>query len=57
MYKRQILLNNGKQAFTINRGMRIAQMVVAAVIIVAPIEVDDLGETERSTGGFGSTGL
>ena len=52
-----ILLNNGKQAFTINRGMRIAQMVVAAVTIVAPIEVDDLGETERATGGFGSTGL
>ena len=52
-----ILLNNGNQAFTITRGMRIAQMVLAAVTIMTPIEVDDLDETERSTGGFGSTGL
>ena len=52
-----ILLNNGNQAFTITRGMRVAQMVLAAVTIITPIEVDDLDETERSTGGFGSTGL
>ena len=52
-----ILLNNGNRAFTITRGMRIAQMVLAAVTIITPIEVDDLDETERSTGGFGSTGL
>ena len=52
-----ILLNNGNQAFTITRGMRIAQMVLAAVTIITPIEVDDLDETKRSTGGFGSTGL
>ncbi len=52
-----ILLNNGNQAFTIIRGMRIAQMVFAAVTIVDPVEVDNLGETERATGGFGSTGL
>ena len=52
-----ILLNNGNQAFTITRGMRIAQMVLAAVTIMTPIEVDDLDETERSAGGFGSTGL
>ena len=52
-----ILLNNGNQAFTITRGMRVAQIVPAAVTIVTPIEVDDLDETERSTGGFGSTGL
>ena len=52
-----ILLNNGNQAFTITRGMRVAQMVLAAVTIITPIEVDDLGETKRSAGGFGSTGL
>ena len=52
-----ILLNNGNQAFTITRGMRVAQMVLAAVTIITPIEVDDLDETERSAGGFGSTGL
>ena len=52
-----ILLNNGKQAFTITRGMRIAQMVLAAVTIITPIEVENLDETERAAGGFGSTGL
>ena len=52
-----ILLNNGSKAFTITRGMRVAQMVLAAVTIITPVEVDDLDETKRSTGGFGSTGL
>ena len=52
-----ILLNNGDQAFTVTRGMRIAQMVLAAVTIIKPIEVDDLDETERAAFGFGSTGL
>ena len=52
-----ILLNNGNQAFTITRGMRVAQIVVAAVTIMTPVEVDDLDETKRSTGRFGSTGL
>ena len=52
-----ILLNIGSKAFTITRGMRVAQMVLAAVTIMTPIEVDDLDETERSAGGFGSTGL
>ena len=52
-----ILLNNGSKAFTITRGMRVAQIVLAAVTIMTPVEVDDLDETKRSTGGFGSTGL
>ena len=52
-----ILLNYGKQSFTITRGMRIAQMVLAAVTTMTPIEADDLAETERAAGGFGSTGL
>ena len=52
-----ILLNNGKKSFTIKRGMRIAQMVIAEVTIITPIEVDDLDETKRAAGRFGSTGL
>ena len=52
-----ILINNGNRGFTITRGMRIAQMVFAAVTTATPIEVDDLDDTERAAGGFGSTGL
>ena len=52
-----ILLNNSNRAFTVTRGMRIAQMVIAAVTIINPIEVDNLDETRRATRGFGSTGL
>ena len=52
-----ILTNNGNRGFTITRGMRIAQMVFAAVTTATPIEVDDLDDTERAAGGFGSTGL
>ena len=52
-----ILLNISNQDFTITRGMRIAQMVLAAVTIMNPIEANDLDKTERAAGGFGSTGL
>ena len=52
-----ILVNNGIDDFTITHGMRIAQMVIAAVTIMAPVEADDLDDTTRATGGFGSTGL
>ena len=52
-----ILINYGKKSFTVTRGMRIAQMVLAAVSTMTPIETDDLDETERAAGGFGSTGL
>ena len=52
-----ILLNNSNRVFTVTRGMRIAQMVLAAVTIITPIEVDNLDETVRAAGGFGSTGL
>ena len=52
-----ILLNNGNQDFIITGGMRIAQIVIAAVTMIDPIEADDLDKTERATGGFGSTGL
>ncbi|OUI95788.1 deoxyuridine 5'-triphosphate nucleotidohydrolase [Acetobacter indonesiensis] len=51
-----IMLNAGDQPFVITRGMRIAQAIVASVERVSWDECDELDETERGTGGFGSTG-
>lgn len=51
-----ILANLGTEPFTIMRGMRIAQMVVAAHARVEWQTVDQLPESDRGTGGFGSTG-
>lgn len=51
-----ILANLGTEAFTVERGMRIAQMVVARHAFVAWDKVETLDETARGTGGFGSTG-
>jgi dUTP pyrophosphatase len=51
-----LLINHGREAFAITRGMRIAQMVVAAVTRVALREVATLEQTDRGAGGFGSTG-
>ena len=52
-----MLINHGHQPFTITRGDRIAQLVVAPVVQVAICEVDALDETARGDGGHGSTGL
>jgi dUTP pyrophosphatase len=51
-----ILINLGQEAFPIRRGERIAQMLVAPVTRAAWVEVENLDETERGAGGFGSTG-
>ncbi len=51
-----ILVNLGHEPFVIRRGERIAQMVIAAVAQTTVQEVDTLDETERGSGGFGSTG-
>ncbi len=51
------LINLGDEAFTVERGMRIAQMVIAPVVQAGFDEVTDLDETERGAGGFGSTGV
>ena len=51
-----IILNTGDTAFEVTRGMRIAQAVLAPVVRAAWEEVDDLTETGRGAGGFGSTG-
>jgi dUTP pyrophosphatase len=52
-----LLVNLGQEAFTITRGMRIAQVIVAPVIQAEPVEVERVDETPRAAGGFGSTGL
>jgi dUTP pyrophosphatase len=52
-----ILLNAGDAPFTVERGMRIAQAVVAPVVRAEWREVESLDATGRDAGGFGSTGL
>ncbi len=51
-----ILINLGEEAFTIRRGDRIAQMVICPVAQAQWLETDDLDQTARGVGGFGSTG-
>ncbi len=52
-----IVMNAGQEAFTVERGMRIAQAVLAPVVRAVWAEVAALGETTRGEGGFGSTGV
>ncbi len=51
-----LLVNLGAEPVTIRRGERIAQLVVAPVSRVAVVEADELADSERGAGGFGSTG-
>ena len=51
-----LLINHGSDPFPVRRGERIAQLVPAAVTQAAFDEVEELCETERGAGGFGSTG-
>ena len=51
-----ILINLGQEPFKVEKGLRIAQMVVCPIVQAQLKEVDDLNETERGKGGFGSTG-
>ncbi len=50
------LINHGSAAFTVERGMRIAQMLILPVPAVELAEVDELDATTRGAGGFGHTG-
>ena len=52
-----IIINLGSAPFTIARGMRIAQMVIAPVTRGQFTEVDELDDSDRGVGGFGSTGV
>lgn len=51
-----IVMNAGNEPFTVERGMRIAQAVLAPVVRVGWVEVAELDATARGVGGFGSTG-
>ncbi len=51
-----ILVNHGAAPYAIEKGMRIAQMVVQPVLRVDVVEARDLSDTRRGEGGFGSTG-
>jgi len=52
-----LLVNLGDEVFSITRGMRIAQLVVAPVTRAEWVERTDLSETARGAGGYGSTGV
>ena len=52
-----ILINHGAKPYAVMKGMKIAQMVVKPVITVDVVEADELTDSQRGTGGFGSTGV
>jgi len=52
-----ILGNVGRESFVVKRGLRIAQMVIAAVTQAKIAEVQELDSTDRGAGGFGHTGM
>ena len=52
-----LLINHGNQAFEIQSGERIAQMIIAKHETANWIQTDELSETERGSGGYGSTGV
>jgi dUTP pyrophosphatase len=51
-----IVINHGKEAFQVTKGMKIAQLLIKPVLRVEIEEVEDLSDTARGAGGFGSTG-
>lgn len=52
-----VLFNLGQEDFEIKQGDRIAQLILEEIMMVPVLEVDDLDETVRGSGGFGSTGV
>jgi dUTP pyrophosphatase len=52
-----ILVNIGSDAFVVRRGMRIAQLVIAEIQHAKIVEWNNLDQTKRAAGGFGSTGI
>ncbi len=52
-----ILINHSKDRFVVEEGMKIAQLVVKPVLTVDVLQVDELSDTGRGEGGFGSTGF
>jgi dUTP pyrophosphatase len=54
---RVVMVNLGREPFIIKAGMKIAQMLIQPVEAPTIVEADDLDDTSRGEGGFGSTGL
>jgi dUTP pyrophosphatase len=52
-----VLFNHGDTDFEVKQGDRIAQLIIESIATPKVIEVDSLNETERKSGGFGSTGI
>ena len=52
-----ILINHGKEDFLVEKHMRIAQMVIAPVARVSVVSIEEVSESDRGSGGFGSSGL
>jgi len=52
-----LLINHGQEVFIVERGMRIAQLLITPVVQATLTQVEVLDETERGAGGFGSTGV
>ena len=52
-----ILVNLGTEPFVVEKGMKIAQLVVSPVVQAEVVEVSSVDETDRGAGGFGSTGV
>jgi dUTP pyrophosphatase len=50
------LINHGDEPLEIEAGMRVAQLIIESIATLAPVWSEDLSETERGGGGFGSTG-
>ena len=52
-----VLFNFGKEDFEVSMGDRIAQLILEQISMIPAARVDELTETERGAGGFGSTGV
>ncbi len=52
-----ILINHGQEPFHVETGMKLAQMVIKPVLTVEVLQVEELTDTSRGSGGFGSTGV
>lgn len=52
-----VLFNHSKYAFVVNCGDRIAQLIIEKIVVPPVVSVQDLDETARGDGGFGSTGI
>ena len=52
-----VLIDHGRETFQVNAGMKIAQMVINAVVQTQVVEVASLSESARGAGGYGSTGV